>query len=43
VWHDDDQSNMIYNKRQILEDLKELKAIFRRAHEEKDYILVFFD
>jgi Domain of unknown function (DUF1877) len=43
VWHDDDQSNMIYNKRQILEDLKELKAIFRRAYEEKDYILVFFD
>lgn len=41
VWHDDDSQNLAINKRQLIEDLSELKEIFKEAAVENDYIFVF--
>jgi len=41
VWHNDNSLDQAYNRRQILDDLKELKAIVSQAHNQGDYILVF--
>jgi len=41
IWHDDNSPGQAYNKRQILDDLKELKTIFNQAAKQGDYILVF--
>ena len=41
IWHTDNSPDQIFNERQILEDLAELKTIFKQANDDEDYILVF--
>lgn len=40
-WHDDNSENMGLNKRQVLEDFRELRTFFQRATESKNYILTY--
>lgn len=40
IWHNDDSTNRVFNKRQILVDFAELKLIYQQVTEEQDYILV---
>jgi hypothetical protein len=41
VWHDNNSPELVINKRQLIEDLAELKIIFKDAANAGDYILVF--
>ena len=41
IWHNDNADNLVFNKRQILNDITKLKNLFYLANKEKDYILVF--
>lgn len=41
VWHDNNAYDQAYNKRHILEDFQELKAIIKNAHTAGDFIIVF--
>jgi Domain of unknown function (DUF1877) len=40
AWHDDNSENKVFNLRQMIEDIAELKKIFKLADENQDYLLV---
>lgn len=39
AWHDDNAENKVYNLRHIIEDVTELKRIFKTAEENQDFII----
>lgn len=41
AWHDDNSENKVFNLRQTIEDITEIKKIFKSANENNDYLLVF--
>ena len=40
-WHDDNSENQVFNLRQIIEDITEIKKIFKAATENQNYLLSF--
>jgi hypothetical protein len=40
IWHDDTSPDKAYNERHIIEDVEQLKNIFKEADAEQDYIIV---
>ena len=41
IWHDDNSSDLAYNKRHLQEDITALKQIFKQADEDNNYMLVY--
>ncbi len=41
VWHDDESDNKAFNQRHICEGFEQLKSIFNRANNNRNYIFIF--